>query len=98
MESTKTKIRQVPEDRIKTIMTATIVDSSLSPTNQMQQLINEISRGIAEKLIEFHKISTWDAGFGRIGYQSSFEIIVPTTPDSVCQNNSVLSSHSSKPA
>jgi len=68
-------------DRIKTISCSLILDNALSPKEVVHQIIEEIARGIAEKLMEFHKINTWDAGYDRTGYQSEFKIIVPPTPE-----------------
>jgi len=47
----------------------------------MTVLIQHIAEEIASKLMEFHKVKVWDAGHGRTGYYSSFDIIIPPTPE-----------------
>ena len=71
----------VDTDRIKTIQCAVIVDNALPPAEHIAIMIAQIAEQITAKLMEFHKINTWDAGDGRTGYMSSFDIIIPPTPE-----------------
>ena len=71
----------IDTDQIKTITCSVIVDNALSPKRHMTVLIQHIAEEIASKLMEFHKVKVWDAGHGRTGYYSSFDIIIPPTPE-----------------
>lgn len=85
MESVETKIRYVPEDRIKRLAHSYTVEPHTTFNVQYvhRMMLEDMAKEIAMKLYEFQKISETKLDDGTIQYHSYIDVIVPPTPEKV---------------